>query len=202
MKKFLVMIMAVAAIVFVSCNNKSEKATEDAGASIEAAVNDLQALIDGGDASALSAALEAVQDKAKEIAASVDAETAKTYLEKIKELVVANAEKIKALVSNDAINNLVDGIANLDVDNTVSQFVDAAKAAGVGAATDAVEAGNEAVEAAKEGAEAVKEAVEAAPEAAKEAAEAAKDAAVDAAKEKANEAIDKGVSDAKKKLGL
>ena len=192
MKKFLVMIMAVAAIVFVSCNNKSEKATEEAGASIEAAVNDLQALIDGGDASALSAALEAVQDKAKEIAASVDAETAKTYLEKIKELVVANAEKIKALVSNDAINNLVDGIANLDVDNTVSQFVDAAKAAGVGAATDAVEAGNEAV----------KEAVEAAPEAAKEAAEAAKDAAVDAAKEKANEAIDKGVSDAKKKLGL
>ena len=200
MKKFLVMIMAVAAIVFVSCNNKSEKATEEAGASIEAAVNDLQALIDGGDASALSAALEAVQDKAKEIAASVDAETAKTYLEKIKELVVANAEKIKALVSNDAINNLVDGIANLDVDN--SQFVDAAKAAGVGAATDAVEAGNEAVEAAKESAEAVKEAVEAAPEAAKEAAEAAKDAAVDAAKEKANEAIDKGVSDAKKKLGL
>ena len=83
MKKFLVMIMAVAALVFVSCNNKSEKATEDAGASIEAAVNDLQALIDGGDASALSAALEAVQDKAKEIAASVDAETAKTYLEKI-----------------------------------------------------------------------------------------------------------------------
>ena len=199
MKKFLVMIMAVAAIVFVSCNNKSEKATEEAGASIEAAVNDLQALIDGGDASALSAALEAVQDKAKEIAASVDAETAKTYLEKIKELVVANAEKIKALVSNDAINNLVDGIANLDVDNTVSQFVDAAKAAGVGAATDAVEAGNEAVE---ESAEAVKEAVEAAPEAAKEAAEAAKDAAVDAAKEKANETIDKGVSDAKKKLGL
>ena len=202
MKKFLVMIMAVAAIVFVSCNNKSEKATEDAGASIEAAVSDLQALIDGGDATALSAALEAVQDKAKEIAASVDAETAKSYLEKIKELVKTNADKIKALVNNEAINNVVDGIANLDVDNTVTQFVDAAKAAGVGAAADAVEAGTEAVDAVKEGAETVKETVEAAPEAAKAAAEAAKDAAVDAAKQKANEAIDNAAADAKKKLGL
>ena len=195
MKKFFIMAVAALAMVFASCTNKTEKAAEETGVTVESAIEDLQALINGEDANALTTALEAIQEKAAEIAGTLNLESAKEYLEKVKTLVAENADKIKGLVNNEAVNTLVDGIANCDVENAVSTLAAAAKVAGVEAAADAAAT----VEEAKEAIEAAPEAVK---EAAKEAAQEAADAAVEAAKDKANEAIDKGVSDSKKKLGL
>jgi len=191
MKKLFIMAMAVVALTIASCTNKNEKAVEAEQPTVENALSDLQALIDGTDSTALQSALDAVKDKAAEFVNNVDPEAAKTYLEKVKELVATNADKIKALVGSATVGTVIDGIANLDVDKTVSDFVDAAKEAGVEAATDAAEA----VDGAAEAVEDAKEAVENAPEA-------VKDAAVDAAKEKASETIDNAAEEAKKKLGL
>ena len=211
MKKILVLALAMVAISFASCGNKAQKNAEEIIDSTEAVVEDVNAAadeaiaalseqIEKNDASALQTALEAIKAKVASFIAA-NPELAKEYLGKVQGFLKENADKIKAVIGdNAAISSLVDGISNLPSESVDALMGagDALKALGIDAtakAADAVEGAKDAVEGAKDAAvDAVKDAKDAAVNKANE--------AVEGAKEKAGEAIDKAASDAKKKLGL
>lgn len=211
MKKILVMALAVVAISFASCGNKAQQKVEEVADSTEAVVEDVNAAaeeaisalseqIEKKDAGALQTALEAIKAKVASFIAA-NPELAKEYLGKVQGFLKENADKIKAVVGdNAAINSLVAGITALPTESVDALMGagDALKALGIDAtakAADAVEGAKDAVEgAADAAADAVKDAKDAAVDKANE--------AVDNAKEKAGEAIDNAAADAKKKLGL
>ena len=193
MKKILVMALAVVAISFASCGNKAQQKVEEVADSTEAVVEDVNAAaeeaisalseqIEKKDAGALQTALEAIKAKVASFIAA-NPELAKEYLGKVQGFLKENADKIKAVVGdNAAINSLVAGITALPTES-----VDALMGAG-----DALKALG--IDATAKAADAVKDAKDAAVDKANE--------AVDNAKEKAGEAIDNAAADAKKKLGL
>jgi hypothetical protein len=211
MKKLFVFAFAAIAISFASCvNNKPAQAPEevidsveaeiDAQAEAEASINALKENMEAKDASAFQTALEAIKAKVASFIAA-NPELAKEYLGKVQGFLKENADKIKAVVGdNAAINSLVAGITALPTESVDALMGagDALKALGIDAtakAADAVEGAKDAVEgAADAAADAVKDAKDAAVDKANE--------AVDNAKEKAGEAIDNAAADAKKKLGL
>lgn len=205
MKKLFAMVMAVAAISFVSCGNKTEKA--DCGDTtaceckcepcecdpcecaqqkccgecpLKAAAEKLEA----GDAEAVSAALAEAQQKIEALVAEGKVEEAQKVGSAIKEFIETNKEKLAE--------------AQVSVDNICSTIT-SLPAAAEACAEAGVEAVKTDAQAVKEGAEA---AANAAVEAGKQKAEAAANQAVEAGKAEANKQIDKGVDAAKKKLGL
>lgn len=187
MKKLFIMAMAVAAIGFTSCGNKSaEKAeageqTTEISAVTEAATEiteQLKEKIAAGDSKAINEIIETATAKVAEFVAKGDAEAAKAYQEKIKTFVEENADKIKAAVGNDeTVSKLIDSFANIptDVESTINE-------AGEKAVEDAKAAGEKAVEDAKAAAEQKVE------EAKQKAADAAAQE-VEKAKQKANDAV-------------
>ncbi|MBQ8052067.1 MAG: hypothetical protein IJ197_10955 [Bacteroidaceae bacterium] len=192
MKKFFALVMAVAAISFVSCGNKTDKSCCEADSCSQdtaqccgkCPVAALSETLEAGDAEGVTAALAEAQEKIEALVAEGKAEEAQKVGSAIQEFIEANKQKLAD--------------AQITVDNIVSTI------AGIPAAAEATaEAG---VEAVKTDAEAVKESAKAAADAAVEAgkakAEEAATEAVEAGKAKANEQIDKGVDAAKKKLGL
>ena len=219
MKKIFVAALAVVAISFASCDNKAQKAVEnaadstqvvagDASAAADEIISALSEQIEKKDAGALQSTLESIKAKIAEYI-STNPEVAKEYLSKVQGFLKDNAESIKSAVGNNAaVSSLIDGIAAVpseSVDALVGAG-DALKALGIDASakTDA------AVEGAKDAAaEKVNEAVEGAKEAAAEKVNEAKDAAAekvneakDNAKQKAGEAVDKAAAGVKGKLGL
>ena len=217
------MAIAVAAMTFASCGNKTEKPvegaeavdtvavlTEEANAAADEAISQLAGTLESKDASALQTALEAVKAKVAEFIAKNPA-IATEYITKVQTFLKENAETIKSVVgSNAAIAGLVDGISALPAESVekLTGATDALKALGIdaaslkGAASDAVEGAANAVEGAKDAAAG---AVEGAKDAAAGAVEGAKDAAanaVDNAKKDAGKAVDDAAAAAKKKLGL
>ena len=205
MKKLFAMAMAVVAISFASCGNKTEKADccdttaceckcdtcqcdpcECAQAKCcgECPVEALTEKLEAGDAEAITASFAEAQEKIEALVAEGKTEEAQKIGSAIQEFINTNKEKLAD--------------AKITVDNIVATI------AGLPAAVEATaEAGAEAV---KADAQAVKEGAEAAANAAVEAgkakAEEAANAAVEAGKAEANKQIDKGVDAAKKKLGL
>ena len=194
MKKLFAMVMAVAAISFASCGNKTEKAEcEDTTACEckcdtckcdpcqcaeqkccgECPVKALSEKLEAGDAEGLNAALTEAQEKIQALVAEGKVEEAQKVGSAIKEFIETNKEKL--------------GEAQITVDNIVSTIT------GIPAAAEAT---------AEAGVEAVKADANAAAEAGKAAAEQAANQAVEAGKAEANKQIDKGVDAAKKKLGL
>ena len=132
-------------------------------------------------------------------------ELAKEYLGKVQGFLKENADKIKAVIGdNAAISSLVDGISNLPSESVDALMGagDALKALGIDATAKAADAVEGAVEGAKDAVEGAKDAAVDAVKDAKDAAVNKANEAVEGAKEKAGEAIDKAASDAKKKLGL
>lgn len=194
MKKLFIMAMAVAAIGFTSCGNKSaEKAeageqTTEISAVTEAATEiteQLKEKIAAGDSKAINEIIETATAKVAEFVAKGDAEAAKAYQEKIKTFVEENADKIKAAVGNDeTVSKLIDSFANIptDVESTINEASEKAKEAGEKAVEDAKAAGEKAVEDAKAAAEQKVE------EAKQKAADAAAQE-VEKAKQKANDAV-------------
>jgi hypothetical protein len=181
MKKILVAVMAVAAIGFTSCNNKTGKTdvavdstsmvetmapAELAGVDADNLTKDLAEKIAANNPEAVKAVIEQAKEKIAEYLAKGDAEAAKIYQEKINAFLTENADKIKAVVGseNEAVNSLISAIAA-----TPTNVADAAEGA-VDAAATAVE----------DKAEEVK----------------------GEAKKKVEGAIDDAAADAKKKLGL
>lgn len=200
------MVMAVAAISFVSCGNKTEKAEcEDTCACAcdtcvcdpcdcvaqacqkecgECPVKALAEKLEAGDAEAVGTALTEAQTKIEALVAEGKTEEAQKLGSAIKAFVEENKAKLAD--------------AQITVDNIVSTIaaIPAAAEATAEAGAEAVKADAQAV---KEGAEA---AANAAVEAGKAKAEETVNQAVEAGKAEANKQIDKGVDAAKKKLGL
>lgn len=191
MKKLFAMVMAVAAISFVSCGNKTDQGEcKDSCACKcdtcqcepcecgqqkcgECPVQALSEKLEAGDAEGVTAAFAEAQSKIETLIKEGKVEEAQKVGFAIQEFIETNKEKLAN--------------AQITVDNLVSTIK------GIPAAAEStVEAGAEAV---KTDAEAVKEA-------SKAAAESAANQAVEAGKAEANKQIDKGVEAAKKKMGL
>ena len=183
MKKILFAVMAVFAIGFTSCGNKTQAPADevDSAAIIDSlaeeaanlSISALSEQIEAGDASKLQAVLETVKVKVTELI-KTNPEIAKEYVAKVQNFLKENADKVKALVGdNSAVAAAVSAITDIEPENVVNGFL-----------------------------QSVGEAAEAAKDSVVDAVEDAKDAAVDAAKEKANEAVDAAAEKTKEALGL
>ena len=195
MKKFFIMAMAVAAMSFTSCGNKTQNAAPadetEVSTTLEAAkgvVDQLKEKIEAGDSQAIGEAVQTAVNKLAEMVAKGDTEAAKQYQEQIKSFVEENAEKIKEATGGDeAVSKLIDSFVNVPV--KAEEAVEDAKEAAEEKVEDAKEAVEQKIEDAKEAAE---EKVEDAKEAAAKKVEEAKDAAaqkIEEAKKKAAEEL-------------
>ena len=186
MKKLFVVMMAMVAISFSSCGNKTEKSCCEADTCCQDTVKEccgkcpiaeMSEKLEAGDAEGVAAALAQAGEKIEALLSEGKTEEAQKVASAVKEFVEANKEKLaEAQVTTD---NIVSTIANLPA--TVE---------------DAAEAGAEAVKTD------AKAAADAAVEAGKAKAEEKANEAVEAGKAKANAAIDDAASAAKKKLGI
>ena len=194
MKKIILAVMAVAAIGFAtSCGNKTQQgeavdsvalvdslAGEAANVSISALAEQLEA----GDASKFQEVLVTVKTKIAELIKK-NPEVAKEYVAKVQTFLKENADKVKAVVGdNAAVQAAVSAITEVEPANVVNGLLEKVGDAATEAKDAAVDAANQKIE---EG----KAAVEQKAEETKE-----------AAKQKASEAIDNAAKDVKGKLGL
>ena len=197
MKKILLAVMAVAAIGFTSCGNKTQQADAETAAVDSVAIVDsiaqgaaqetidaLSADLEANDVSKLQATLESIKVKIAEIVKN-NPEVAKEYVVKVQTFLKENADKVKALVGdNAAVAAALSAVTSIEPANVVNGLLEQVGDAATEAKDAAVDAANQKVEEAKQAAE----------EKANE--------AKDAAKQKANEAIDNTAASAKSKLGL
>lgn len=197
MKKILLAVMAIAAIGFTSCGNKTQQAGEVAEAVDSVAIIDsiaqgaaqetidaLSADLEANDVSKLQATLESIKAKIAEIVKN-NPEVAKEYVVKVQTFLKENADKVKALVGdNAAVAAALSAVTDIEPASVVNGLLEQVGDAATEAKDAAVDAANQKVEEAKQ----------AAADKANEAKE--------AAKEKANEAIDNAAASAKSKLGL
>ena len=197
MKKILLAVMAVAAIGFTSCGNKTQQADAETAAVDSVAIVDsiaqgaaqetidaLSADLEANDVSKLQATLESIKVKIAEIVKN-NPEVAKEYVVKVQNFLKENADKVKALVGdNAAVAAALSAVTDIEPASVVNGLLEQVGNAATEAKDAAVDAANQKVEEAKQ----------AAADKANEAKE--------AAKEKANEAIDNAAASAKSKLGL
>ncbi len=193
MKKILLAVMAVAAIGFTACGNKAQQgeatdstavevnvADEEANAAIAALTSNLETK----DASKFQQALDAVKAKIAELI-KTNPEAAKQYVARVQTFLKENADKVKAVVGeNAAVAAAVSAITDVEPDKVVSGLLEQVGDAATEAKDAAVDAANQKVDEAKQ----------AATDKANE--------VKDAAKEKAAGAIDNAANAAKKGLGL
>lgn len=199
MKKVFLMLVAVGAMTFVSCENKPkanpeevvEEVTltqEEADAEADSMIASLTDVIENTkDVNKLQEILEAVKAKAAEYV-GLNPEIAKTFVTKVQNFLKEKGDVVKALVGdNAAVGAALASLTDFSADDIVSNFMSAVgdKAA-------------EAVEGAKDAVEGAADAVEGAKDAAAEKV----NETVDAAKEKAAETVDAAADAAKKKLGI
>ena len=192
MKKIILAVMAVAAIGFTSCGNKTQQgeATDSTAVAVntadeeaDGAIAMLSANLEANDASKFQEALEAVKAKIAEFIKS-DPEAAKQYVARMGFL-KENADKIKSVVGdNAAVAAAVSSIADIEPAKIVDGVLEKVGDAATDAKDAAVDAANQKVDEAKQ----------AATDKANE--------VKDAAKEKASGAIDDAANAAKKGLGL
>ena len=200
MKKIVLAVMAVAAIGFTACGNKTQQAEAVDSVAIidslaaEAAEGPISALteqIDAKDASKFQEALATVKEKIAELIKS-NPEVAKEYVAKVQTFLKDNTDKIKEFVGdNAAIASAVEAITSIEPANVVSGFLSAVDSTATNVKDAAIDAKDAAVDAANQKIEEGKQAVEDKANEVK-----------DAAKQKANDAIDGAAKDVKKGLGL
>ena len=187
MKKIMFAVMAMFAIGFTSCGNKTQ-APADAADSIQeamvynaeeeaaASINQLTEQIEAQDAGKFQEVLVAIQEKIKDIIGT-NPEVAKEYVTKIQDFLKENADKIKAFAGeNEAVQTALAALTAAPAETVVDGLMQA-----IGGAKEAVEG-------------AVEDATQAAEDKANE--------IQDAAKEKAGEAVDAAADKAKKALGI
>ena len=194
MKKIVFAVMAVVAIGFAtSCGNKTQQAEAiDSVALIDslssaAAQEDIDAingLFEAGDANKLQEALAAVKEKIANLIKE-NPEVAKEYVAKVQTFLKENADKVKALVGdNAAATAALAAVTEVDPENIVSGFLEQVGDAATEAKDAAVDAANQKVDEAKQAVEDKANEVK------------------DAAKQKANDAVDNAADKVKKGLGL
>ena len=204
MKKILLSVMAVAAIGFTSCGNKTQQGEAvDSVAIVDSiatgaaqeTIDALSADIEAGDVSKLQATLESIKTSVAQLLKE-NPDVAKEYVAKVQTFLKENADKVKAVVGDsEAAAAAVSAITEMDPDAVVNGLLEQVGNAASDVKDAAAEAANEKLEEAKD---AANQKVEEAKNAANQKAEEAKNAA----KEKANEAIDNAAASAKKKLGI
>ena len=204
MKKILLAVMAVAAIGFTSCGNKTQQAEAVdsvaivdslASAAAQADIDAISALLNGGDATKLQEALAAVKEKIATLIKE-NPEVAKEYVAKVQTFLKENADKVKAVVGdNAAVQTAVSAITETEPADIVNGFLTSVGDAATEVKDAAVDAANQQVDAAKQ-------AVEDKANEVKDAADKKVQETKDAAKQKANDAIDNAAKDVKKGLGL
>ena len=194
MKKIMFAVMAMCAIGFTACGNKTQAPADNAEAVEEtmvynaeeeaaASINQLTEQIEAQDASKFQEVLTAIQEKIKDIIGS-DPAVAKEYVTKVQDFLKENADKIKAFAGeNEAVQTALAALTAAPAETVVDGLMQAL---------------NGAKEAAGDAVDAVQDAAGDAVDAAKDAAENAKDAA----KEKAGEAVDAAADKAKEALGI
>ena len=205
MKKIVLAVMAVAVIVFTaSCGNKTQQgeavdsvAIVDslASAAAQGDIDAISGLLNGGDATKLQEALAAVKEKIATLIKE-NPEVAKEYVAKVQTFLKDNADKVKAVVGdNAAAATALSAITETAPADIVNGFLSSVGEAATDAKDAAVDAANNAKDAAVDAAnKKVDEAKQAVEDKANE--------AKDAAKQKANDAIDNAAKDVKKGLGL
>ena len=206
MRKFLFAVMAVAAISFTSCGNKTQNVPADevdtvinvdslATDAAETSISALSEQIEAKDATKLQEAITAIQAKVAELI-KTNPEVAKEYVAKVQEFLKENADKVKEIIGdNAAAAAALAAVTETDAESMINGLMEKIDNAATDATDAAADAVNETVE---EGKAAVKDAANEVKDAANNAANEAKDAA----KAKANEAIDKAADNTKKALGL
>ena len=204
MKKILLSVMAVAAIGFTSCGNKTQQGEAvDSVAIVDSiatgaaqeTIDALSADIEAGDVSKLQATLESIKASVAQLLKE-NPEVAKEYVAKVQTFLKENADKVKALVGdNAAVAAALSAVTDIEPANVVNGLLEQVGDAATEAKDAAVDAANQKVEEAKD---AANQKVEEAKNAASQKVEDTKNAA----KEKTNEAIDNAAASAKKKLGL
>ena len=206
MKKFVLAVMAVAAIGFTaSCGNKTQQAEVEvdsvaivdslASAAAQTDIDAISALLNGGDATKLGEALAAVKEKIAKLIKE-NPEVAKEYVAKVQDFLSENSEKIQAVVGqNETVQVAVNALTEAEPDDIIKGFLSSVGEAATEAKDAAVDAANQQVDAAKQ-------AVQDKANEAKDAADKKVQETKDAAKQKANEAIDNAAKDVKKGLGL
>lgn len=206
MKKFVLAVMAVAAIGFTaSCGNKTQQAEVEvdsvaivdslASAAAQTDIDAISALLNGGDATKLGEALAAVKEKIAKLIKE-NPEVAKEYVAKVQDFLSENSEKIQAVVGqNETVQVAVNALTEAEPDDIIKGFLSSVGDAATEAKDAAVDAANQQVDAAKQ-------AVQDKANEAKDAADKKVQETKDAAKQKANEAIDNAAKDVKKGLGL
>lgn len=193
MKKVFFAVMAMVAVGLTSCGNKTQQGEAvDSAAVIEAAADEaatgtlaeLTSELEAGDVSRLQQTLESIKAKVAELIKN-NPEVAKQYVAKVQNFLKENAEKVKALVGdNAAVAAAVSAITEAEPESIVSGLLQQAGDAVTEAKDSVVSAAQQKVDDAKD--------------AAQQKAEEAKDAA----KQKAGEAVDAAADKAKKALGL
>ena len=195
MKKILLAVMAVAAISFTSCGNKTQAVAEetvDSAAIVDSLANEaadatiaaLSEQIEANDANKLQEVIETIKVKVAELL-NTNPEIAQEYVAKVQNFLKENADKVKAVIGdNAAAAAAIAAITDVEPQSVVNGLLETVGQAATDAKDAAVDAANAQVDAAKAAVE----------EKANE--------AKDAAKEKANEAIDNAADGAKKALGL
>ena len=206
MKKFVLAVMAVAAIGFTaSCGNKTQQAEVEvdsvaivdslASAAAQTDIDAISALLNGGDATKLGEALAAVKEKIAKLIKE-NPEVAKEYVAKVQDFLSENTDKIQAVVGqNETVQVAVNALTEAEPADIINGFLSSVGEAATEAKDAAVDAANQQVDAAKQ-------AVQDKANEAKDAADKKVQETKDAAKQKANEAIDNAAKDVKKGLGL
>ena len=197
MKKILLAVVAVVAIGFTSCGNKTEQgkpvdsvALVDSLAeeAISETISALNSHIEAGDAEKLQETLESVKVVVEKMVKE-NPEMAKACIIKLQEYLKENAEKVKSVVGdNKAAQSAIDALISVDAQDGLAGLIG--------------EMSNEAEQAKDDVEKAAQEAAQEQVDEAKAAAQKKVDETKEEAKKKAGEAIDNAAKDAKKSLGL
>lgn len=204
MKKIIFAVLAMVAIGFSACGNKTQQAEAiDSAAVLDSIasevaqedINAISALFESGDVAKLQEALATVKEKIASLIKE-NPELAKEYVTKVQDFLKENADKVKALAGDsEAAVAAVAAVTEVDPEAVVKGLLEQVGDAATEVKDAAVDAANQQVEDAKN---AANQKVEETKAAAEKQIEDQKNAA----KQKTGEAIDNAANKTKKALGL
>ena len=204
MKKIIFAVLAMVAIGFSACGNKTQQAEAINSAAVldsiasevaQEDINAISALFESGDVAKLQEALATVKEKIASLIKE-NPELAKEYVIKVQDFLKENADKVKALAGDsEAAVAAVAAVTEVDPEAVVKGLLEQVGDAATEVKDAAVDAANQQVEDAKN---AANQKVEETKAAAEKQIEDQKNAA----KQKTGEAIDNAANKTKKALGL
>jgi len=204
MKKIIFAVLAMVAIGFSACGNKTQQAEAiDTAAVLDSIasevaqedINAISALFESGDVAKLQEALATVKEKIASLIKE-NPELAKEYVIKVQDFLKENADKVKALAGDsEAAVAAVAAVTEVDPEAVVKGLLEQVGDAATEVKDAAVDAANQQVEDAKN---AANQKVEETKAAAEKQIEDQKNAA----KQMTGEAIDNAANKTKKALGL